>query len=253
MVRGENGKGRRKLVAAAAMIAAFATVSGCRSGLDQAGNIYPLPEASQTIATIRLIGESDEIDLTIHGAVVTYAKPQLGTDPPTLFLQAVPEGPAIAIGAHGMDLLDKRVGDAISIRVTETRMLQGRLHITDFTDFEVLERNVPFDHLVVDVSDAPDLVSHSIIWESRIVLVTGTVTGEAVSAGTGYQQMEFATQAVESSMLRLRAPTELLDALSLEPGCEVSAYGIPVWRFENVVQLNPHELDEIVSWECPVE
>jgi len=196
----------------------------------------------------------------IRGAAVTYIKTKIGNDPQGFFLQATKTGPAIFVEADLAKLTPKlKVGDIITLKATTVnKALQGRAHITAFSDLKVHGNGFQVSTLAQDVSAAKDLVSALGDYESELIQLEGTVKGTYRNAGTGFISVGIETAGVKgSTALQLRVPgpngntPSLAAQLGLADGCTFTLSPTPMWRFSNNAQPSANEAKELKIKSCP--
>ncbi|HYV43563.1 MAG TPA: lamin tail domain-containing protein, partial [Myxococcaceae bacterium] len=206
--------------------------------------------------------------ILIDGAYITYFKPAIGTtnsDPPGFFMQAQASGPGmyvavdpVTVSADGGSL---SVGDRVQLTVT-SKFLVGSTTVpaaNGITGVSVLSTNHPVQHLdtdtpaglVVDVSNANDVVSNIPAYLSRVVKMAGFIDGGFVSSGTDHFQADFPTAGVPAVPVpRLRLPTNVLDALDIGQGCRVTLKVGPFWRFTTTAQPTSYSQGDVQVISC---
>lgn len=206
--------------------------------------------------------------ILIDGAYITYFKPAIGTtnsDPPGFFMQAQSSGPGmyvaidpVTIGADGGSLA---VGDRVQLTVTN-KYLIGSTTVpaaNGIAGVSVLSMNHPVRNLdtdtpaglVVDVSNAGDVVSNIPAYLSRVVRMAGFIDGGFVSSGTDHFQADFPTAGVPAVPVpRLRLPSNVLDALDIGQGCRVTLKVGPFWRFTTTAQPSAYSPGDVQVVSC---
>lgn len=193
---------------------------------------------SEQIAAVRAAAPGP-VDLEVAMVLVTYVKPEVGTEPAGFFVQAEMTGPALYVAVDPATLTPApMVGDAVSFRVTNVADSSGQWRATVIADWMVLSSGNDVTALVQDLSAATDIVSALGSYESELVTVTGTIAADFTAAGTGHVAANIDTAGVmASSDLRLRVPTTVQSTLGLELGCTFTATA-PLWRFNAVAQVS---------------
>lgn len=222
-----------------------ASVAGCPVPV-------PSPSASQQIANVRQAPDG-VADLPVSGALVTYRKPAIGNDPAGFFVQAAPTGPAIFVAVDPATLIPPPLpGDLVDLRITQLATALSLRQATALSDWSVLGSGGRIECLVQDVSAANDLVSNLGAYESELVRLDATVSGNFAAAGAAFDAATIATAGITSdNSLRLRLPTALRDGIDLVQGCALSLSGTPMWRANQVAQPSAWAPADLTAANCP--
>ena len=211
-------------------------------------------DAASAMIVAVLAASDGALDLPIEGALVTYVKPAVGEDPPGFFLQALAAGPAVFVAVDPGSLSpDPRVGDEVSMRVTEKTTVDEQRRVTAVADFAVSARGLDADvmALVTDASMVTDLTSSLDRYESRLLAITGTVVEAFGGAGPDHVAARFETTSVTAEPnLRVRLTTALQQSADVTPGCEILLTA-PLWRYRTVAQVSGWDRDDLVVIDCP--
>lgn len=215
-----------------------------------------LDPASQQILAVRAASASlvdgGALNLTIAGAVVTYVRPAVGTDPAGFFIQAEKSGPALFVAVDPNLLSPVPVpGDEVSFRVTSAVNLSGMRHVTSIDMFTRTAQGRDRAALLQDVSMASDLAANPDKYESEYVMLGGTVAAPLAAAGTDSVAAQITTTGVTvaSSNLRARFPSALADTLDVAPGCTFTLTG-PMWRFATASQPSAFAAADVSKLVC---
>lgn len=208
--------------------------------------------ASQDIAAVLAAADGVALSLAVHGAIVTYEKPVLGSDPAGFFLQAEQAGPALFVAIDPATLTPSpEVGDKIDLTVTGTTTVSGMKQAIGISGFSVLSRGNSTDTLVANVSSSADLVSNLSSYAGRAVSFSGTISNAFTAAGSPQVAATLATTGLTDPNLRLRIPETVRAAFDLEPGCTVNVdYGF-MWPFNAVAELSSVSTQDFASVTCP--
>ena len=197
-----------------------------------------LDPTSQQILAVREASGTN-LSLPIAGAVVTYTKALVGTDPAGFFIQAEQTGPALFVAVDPQTLTPVPVpGDQVSFTVTAASVVTGVHEATAITSFTRTAQGVSLATLLRDVSNASDLVSNLDFYESAYVSVAGDVKTSFGALGSGFVQAQMETAGLTGNAalnLRLRTPTTVKSALGIGVDCTFSLTGI-LFRYGGVAQ-----------------
>ncbi|MFP2932561.1 chitobiase/beta-hexosaminidase C-terminal domain-containing protein, partial [Pyxidicoccus sp. 3LG] len=240
---------------------------------DHAGNdeavkteVYELPistsGASIQIATVRSVFDGF-VTLPVEGALITYVKPGVGSttnDPAGFFLQAERAGPALFVEVDPTQLFPwPEAGMRVSVTVTQKRTVNGMVRATiDPFSYAMLSSGHPVEGLAQNVSnvDLPTVVAE---FESELIALSGTLTGDFFSAGAGHAQANVATVGVpegspSSPSFRLRVVDAVREQVDITRGCTVSIVS-PLWYFANATttttQPSVWESSQLNGLSCP--
>ena len=179
------------------------------------------------------------LSLPIDGAVVTYTKALVGTDPAGFFIQAEQTGPALFVAVDPQTLSPVPVpGDRVSFTVTAATVVTGVHEATALGGFTRTAQNVSLATLLRDVSSASDLVSNLDYYESAYVSIGGDVKSSFGALGSGFVQAQMETTGMTGNAalnLRLRLPTTVKTSLGLDADCTFGLTGI-LFRYGGVAQ-----------------
>jgi hypothetical protein len=222
-----------------------ASVAGCPVPV-------PNPAASQQIGNVRQLPDGIA-DSPIAGALVTYRKPAIGNDPAGFFVQAAQAGPALFIAVDPATLVPPPVpGDRVDFRVTQMATALSLRQAAAVSDWSVLGNGGRVECLVQDVSLAADLVSNLGAYESEVVRLDGTVSGNFTSAGAAFEAATMQTAGITGDgNLRLRLPATLRDGSDVVQGCGFSLEATPMWRANAVAQPSAWAQGELTIFGCP--
>lgn len=217
-------------------------------------NAKPDPNAATQITSVRGGTAGD-----IKGAAVTYLKPKVGQDQEGFFLQATAAGPAIFVEA---DLATAKVavGDIISLKAdTIDQNVQGRAHVTKYSNLTIDAKGYDVTMLATDVSSASDLVSKLGDYESRLLKFEATIASDFSFAGAGYLSAQIETTGIKGETnLKFRLPDKdgttpsLAETLGLVKGCVIEVSNIPMWRFNAQAQPLAENQMGIKVKSCPM-
>lgn len=211
----------------------------------------PPPEA-EGIAAARAAGDG-LVDIDIVDATVTYIKPALGTDSSGFFLQEEAAGPAIFV-AVGADTLEPPLvtGDVISLTVTRMAGLATLRQAEAISDYSRTSQGGDLGALTQEISAASDLVSALGDYESELVSVSITVSGDFAGAGIDHLAGAVETAGLSGDAnLRFRVPSLIQDRLGFVPTCTTEVFRTPLWRFNEVAQISAWTEDDFANTSCP--
>lgn len=222
-----------------------ASVAGCPVPV-------PDPAASQQIGNARQAPDG-VADSPIAGALVTYRKPAIGTDPAGFFVQAAAAGPALFVAVDPATLVPPPVpGDLVDLRITQMATALSLRQATSIADWSVRGSGGRIECLVQDVSAATDLVSNLGAYESEVIRLDGTVSGSFANAGAAFEAATIQTAGITSdSQLRLRLPVTLRDGSDVVQGCRFTLDATPMWRANTVAQPSAWAPGDLTVFGCP--
>lgn len=206
--------------------------------------------ASEQIAVVTGTADGTGLTLPIEGAIVTYVKPVLGTDPAGFFLQAEQMGPAVFVGVDPATLSPvPAIGDSVDLTVTSVITNAGLKQVDGVTGFAVNSSNNPVAPLVTDITAAMDVVSGLNGYSARAVSFLGEIDGPFNGAGAPQVAAKLLTS-LDSPDLRFRLPEAVRAQYDLTEGCLVDVdYGV-MWRFNAVAQPSVVDAADIVDVTC---
>jgi hypothetical protein len=221
---------------------------GSDGGTDAGTNI-----ASAQITAV-LAAPAGPADLPIEGALVTYVRPLIGTDPAGLFLQAEREGPAVFVAVDPASLTPAAaVGQRVSLRATDlsdASVPPRRHEVLAITGWTVVSSGNDVSTLVQDVGSV-DLVTMLDAYASELIETEFEIRGIYRAAGTGYSLIPIDTPGLSGSdALGLRVPSSIITALDLELGCTYLVSGAPLWRNDGVAQVSVFDPSEVMTVVC---
>lgn len=214
------------------------------------------PGGSASIAAALATPDGTGLDLVVDTVLVTYLKPQIGNpanDPAGFTVQAEQPGPALFIAVDPATLSPAPlVGDTVSFHIQTLGSLASLRVATQINQWTVSTTGADVSSLAQNVSAATDLAATPGVYDSELIRATGTLTGTFVTAGTSFQQIQFATEGVPSdSNLRFRVLTSLVDAFDLAANCVIALQPVPLGRFNSTVQLPAYSQTDFSIVECP--
>ncbi len=191
--------------------------------------------------------------LPVDRAIVTYVKPQVGSDPAGIFVQGGPVGPAIFLRIDPTTLSPlPQPGDEVSFTVTTLATAQSRREVTALIGYTRSATGRPLAPWTQDVAMTGDLVSQLANYESELISIAGLLATTPVSAGSGFLSARLDTPAISGNpALVLRAPVTLFDDIDLVSSCSLTAQRVPLWRFNTNAQVSPFATADIAGLDCP--
>lgn len=209
-------------------------------------------DATAQIAAARALPDGAAAQ-PVAGAVVTYVRPTIGSDPAGFFVQGGPVGPALFVRVDPATLVPApSPGDVVSFTVATMATTQGRREASAIAGYARGATGVALAPLAQEVSAAGDLVADVGGYESELVSVIGTLATAPAAAGTGFQSMQLDTAGIAgNAALVLRAPASLVDAADLVATCTLTAQRVPLWRFNAQAQVSPFVAGNLSALDCP--
>jgi hypothetical protein len=191
--------------------------------------------------------------LAVDRAVVTYARPAIGSEPAAFFLQAASTGPAVLVDVDPATLATPlAAGDRVSLVVTGVATGSGGPFATSVSDVVRDGQGVDVAPLVQDLSAASDVVTALDAYVHELVVVEGTLSGAASASGTGFVSFPLATAGLPSEPgLRFRVATSVQDALDVVAGCTLRSGPAPLGRFNAQAQPTARAIAELALLACP--
>ena len=188
----------------------------------------------------------------IDGALITYVKPAIGNDVPGFFIQADQTGPALYIAVDPTTISPApAVGDEVSFEVTEMGTSFGTRQATMIAGYTQSSVGNDITSLIQDVN-AVDFVTNLDEFESELISVDLTLTGNFGFAGSGFLSAACDTPSIVGSPdLRVRLPELVVNDLLLEEGCALSIVGKPLWRFNDEAQPSGWVEADFTVTSCP--
>ncbi len=218
-----------------------------------AGIVVGALPASMQIADI-LAAPHGPSNLPIEGALVTYVRPAIGSEPPGFFLQAERIGPAIFVRVDPATLTPTpTVGQLVDLRATDLSDIatnQGRREILAVAGWSVRSTGNDVSTLVQDISSVP-VTTMIDTYASELITTQFAIRGLYRSAATGFSQISIDTPGVsDSDAITLRVPDTLIGALNLEQNCQYTVRQTPLWRANASVQILVFEASEVTLVGC---
>jgi hypothetical protein len=218
----------------------------------ESGNDLAWGQGSAAIAAARVAADG-AVTIEIAG-LVTFVRPDVGTDSAGFFVQAETAGPALFVMVDPVLLAPVPVaGDGVYFTVDSMFTHAGGARIASaISGFGRSQQERCLDTLIQDVSFAVDLVSGLDGYETELVALSGIVTGAFAASGTGFVWAEIDTAGISGdSDLRLRLPTTLHDESDIAPGCAFDLPGTPLWRFLTTAEPSAWRPEELSLASCP--
>ncbi|HEX7840191.1 MAG TPA: DNA/RNA non-specific endonuclease [Kofleriaceae bacterium] len=211
---------------------------------------------SDGIAAARAAADGTGLSLAIHGATVTYEKPQIGSltnDPAGFTVQAVRPGPALFVAVDPATLTPApAIGDVVDFTITAKATVNGEPRAQAITGLIRHATGIDIRPLAQDVSAAADLVSGLDSYDAELITVTGTLTGDFGAAGTGFQRATMDTTGiVGNTNLQLRVPATLVDAIDMVKTCRVTATDVVMGKFFTAAQIGAFTASDVAMTGCP--
>jgi len=209
--------------------------------------------ASETIAAARATADGTTTSLSINAAWVTYIRDGYGTDPMGGFhVQVEQLGPALFVQADATTLGALTVGDEVTFDILEMDTVYTLRQAVAIANLTIGSSGHDVTTLYQNVSDATDLVTALDDYESEVLTLDATVTSSFGGAGPGYEKAEIETDAIPSDgTLFVRIPTSVLAGLNLAPGCQITATGVPMWRYDTEAQVGTWDAADLTVNTCP--
>ncbi|HUG99005.1 MAG TPA: Ig-like domain-containing protein [Gammaproteobacteria bacterium] len=223
-----------------------------RDGFEPCGGSLSGEQASVQIAAARAAADGS-VDLPIAGALVTYIKPAVGSEPAGFFVQACKDGPALFVAVDPA-LLNPvpAAGDAVQFTITTMGTSGDLRQALAISGFGIDATGQALAPLVQDLSAATDLVSGLDGYESELAFVAGSVADGFVAAGTEFESAMLETAGVAGNPdLRLRLPAVLRDSEDVAPGCVLEAGPTPLWRFGPKAEVSAWQPQDLALLACP--
>ena len=211
--------------------------------------------ASMQIAAVRAAADG-AVDLPVTNVTVTYLKPagaSTTNDPAGFTIQAEQAGPAIFVAVDPLTTVPPLVrGDVVSFRVTMVATVGGQKRATAIADLTRHSQGANFAALAQNITNATDVVAMLDNYDSELIDVTATITGNFASAGSGFVKAVIETAGITgNTMFTVRVPTALRDAIDIETGCTITLTATPVGRFNAEVQLAAFTESDLALANCP--
>jgi len=201
------------------------------------------------------VGADGAADIFVPDVVVTYIRPAVASSPSGFFVQAAETGPAILVEVDPASLDSvPQPGDTVEFTATELGTTFGAQTISAIADFAVIGSGFDLGPWIQDLSDAADAVTGLDDYESELIELTATVSGDFNGAGSGHVSAQIDTAAISGDGdLKARIPSDLHDFLASEyefgPGCEFALIG-PMWRYFGQAQPSAYGEDDIAVIGC---
>jgi endonuclease G len=214
------------------------------------------PPGGDGIAAARAAVDGNDLVLLIHGATVTYLKPQVGnpaSDPAGFTIQAARTGPALFVAIDPDSLTPPaQVGDVVNFTITAKRTVARQPRATAILRYTRTATGTNVSALAQDISAATDVVSALESYESELVSLTGTVSQDVSAGGTEFQRAVIRTAGIDGDTnFQIRAPEAVFDAIDMARTCEVTVTNVPIGRFNTQAQLGVFAPSDIELRGCP--
>lgn len=208
-------------------------------------------DAASQIALARATPDG-EAHVEVDAALVTYARPMLGTDAAGFFVQGGRLGPALFIRVDPSTLSPPpSPGDTVDFTVTAMGTVLGRREATGIADFVRISAGSPLDPVTQDVSAATDLISAIDSYDSELVSASGVIAGAWLPAGHAFLSAPIDTAGIAGDPnLVLRLPQALAQSLALGPDCTIAVQRVPILRSGNQAQITPTQAGEFSVADC---
>jgi hypothetical protein len=193
--------------------------------------------------------------LPIAGAMITYViqNPEPDYyDFEGFFVQATIDGPAVFVEIEPTTVTpEPTVGDVVDFMVTETTLVQGRIHVTAVTAY-ARTGSGDVSALWADASDVA-LSAMTDAYESELISVTATLATDFTACGVNHRCAQITTAGVPtaSSSLRFRTMEAIVVGLGLRNGCEIEIGPTPMWRFNADAQPSAWAAGDVSVTSCP--
>ncbi|MBK8941525.1 MAG: Ig-like domain-containing protein [Polyangiaceae bacterium] len=207
---------------------------------------------SEQIAAVLATADGGGLTLPVEGALVTYTKPAIGTDPAGFFLQAEQAGPALFVAVDPTTLTPALVvGDEVDLTVTDVATVNGLKQATAITGMSRISQANPIAPLVTDISSATDLVTNLDSYAGRVIsFSTAEIDAPFIAAGSPQVAAKLLTVGLDDVDLRFRLPEAVRAQFDLQQGCLVDVdYGV-MWRFNAVAQPSVVNAADIADVAC---
>jgi hypothetical protein len=209
---------------------------------------------SEQIQDARDAADGQGLSLPIEGALVTYVKPALGSDPAGFFIQAEQAGPAlfVAVDAATLDPVPA-AGDTVSFTITGKTTQDGQPRATALADLTVDASGADVAALVQDIGAASNLLDPIAGFDSELVAMDATIVADFDFAGPGAEAADVATEGLPAAgeiHPRFRLDPALRDSLDLASGCAVRIGPTPLWRFQDTAQPSIWAGTEVTIQSC---
>ena len=223
---------------------------GTDSGID-AG---PIGGGADTSVQLQAVIDADTdvaLTLDVDMAIITYVKSAIGNDPAGVFVQAEQMGPAVFVPTDGLTFTTApAVGQVVTFDVTMTSLVNGAVHVTGLENWTVDSTDNDVAWLAQDLSAATDVVSALDSYSLEYVTITGTLTEDPSSAGTGFVAADIDTAGSTGDQILVRMPgTADFPAIV---GCGITVGPVPMWRYNTTPQTSVEDVTtEITIDSCP--
>lgn len=208
---------------------------------------------SEQITAARATADGTTTNLPIQAAWVTYIRDGHGSDPMGGFhVQADQLGPALFVQADATTLGTLTVGDEVSFDILEMGTILTLRQAVAIANLSIDSSGHDVTTLYQDVSNATDLVTALDDYEAEVLTLDATMTSTFGSAGEGYSKAEIETDGIQSGGdLFVRIPNTVLATLNLAPGCQLTATGVPMWRYNTEAQVGIWYASNVSVNSCP--
>ncbi|MGI5862172.1 MAG: lamin tail domain-containing protein [Myxococcales bacterium] len=208
---------------------------------------------SAQIAAVRATEDGAGLALPIDGAIVTFLKPALGTEPAGFFVQGDQTGPAIFVAVDPASLTPQvEVGDQVSFTVTELESIGGVKQVAAITNFSRASTGNDVSALVQNLTEATDLITALDSYESEAIALYGMISSNFGGAGTGHMSAQIETDGMSpDNSLKLRVPEALVNEYNLVQDCIVHLSHGVMWRYYAQAQPSAYRLSDFAEIECP--
>ncbi len=229
-----------------ALCAAISLVmTGCQNQYESLSSPACAAHSSAQIARIA----AGERNVSVPCATITYVRPEMGSDPDGVFLQAEANGPAVYLemplnqvaSEYGFE---PEPGLLVGFQVdgtmeTDLRVRQEVHHFSDFTSYGPAPW--PASALAQDLTGNPDFLENRFDLHHTLVSSSGRATSAFLPSGTDYAAAAYDTledmgEAMFITTIKARFPVELMDVYGIAGGCTTTIGPVPLWPRDGLIE-----------------
>jgi hypothetical protein len=229
---------------------------------------FGIPDIGQSLNTVRatltraaMSGDAStplDVDLAVMWVTETVAATTtvdggVSADDPAGFFVEGPGG-SIFVAIDPTTLSPTpQPGDSVYFTATRGVVHARARWLTGVTNYGRINsgETYPAKH-VLDLSRAVSIVSGLDEYEHKLIRVRGTIAGDFVDAGVGFEAAQITTEGIPAATpdLVLRVSVAVRSGMDLRRGCAFTTVS-PLWRYNAQAQVHAWTSDQITLGGCP--
>lgn len=228
---------------------------------------FGIPDIGQSLRTVRatltraaMTGDAStplDVDLAVMWVTETVAATTVdggvSADDPAGFFVEGPGGAIFVAIDPATVSPTPQPGDNIYFTATRGEVHARARWLTGVTNYGRIRsgETYPAEH-VLDLSRAVSIVSGLDEYEHKLIRVRGTIVGDFVDAGVGFESAQITTEGIPAATpdLVLRVAVAVRSGMDLRRGCAFTTVS-PLWRTNAQAQVHAWTAGQITLGGCP--